>query len=190
MNKIKNKTIMVDIDGTLVDFVTMFFNKINDYFNIQINPKDCINYNFDTSFLQMGISETLYKQFYNIWDNDNDFYKLPIYTNDFSNIISFIKEQRKLGYKIILNSKCPTNLMLESKKKFIKKENLYKLFDEIIYDSNVHNPKPYTYDIIIEDNPLYIEKYIKNNSDGKVWIVEQPYNQYLLTQYSTKFIKE
>lgn len=193
MSETKDKTIMVDIDGTLIDFVTMFFDKIYDYFGIKLNPKDCIDYNFNVSFKKMGIPEEVYKNFYKIWNTYveyNGFYAIPVFTNDYFNIMQFLKKYKEQDYKIILNSKCPTEVMLNSKKNFIEKELPDNIFDEIIYDQNLLNYKPFNYDIIVEDNPFYIEEYIKRNPKGKVWLVEQPYNTYLLPKYSQYIIKE
>lgn len=193
MNEIKDKTIMVDVDGTLIDFVTMFFDKIYDYFGIKLNPEDCVDYNFNVFFKKMGIPEEVYKNFYKIWNTYveyNGFYAIPVFTNEYFNIMQFLKKYKEQGYKIILNSKCPTEVMLNSKKKFIEKELPDNIFDEIIYDQNLLNHKPFNYDIIVENNPFYIEEYIKRNPKGKVWLVEQPYNTYLLSKYLQYIIKE
>ena len=47
----------------------------------------------------------------------------------------------------------------------------------ILFDGRTMSNKSFNYDIIIEDNPIYIEEYLKNNPDGRVYMPLWKYNE-------------
>ena len=69
--------------------------------------------------------------------------------------------------------------MSMSKLAFFKNDKRFEIFDEIILDMErgEHSPKPYNYDIMIDDAPHNIEYYLENNKEGLVYMPMRPWNE-------------
>ena len=88
------------------------------------------------------------------------------------------------GYYIELNTMCGTEEMVISKtKKLYSDKELLEIADKItITISHTFNlvVKPTFYDVIIDDNPKYIEKYLKEHKNGLAFMPRWIYNKYLI----------
>lgn len=183
-----SKKVLVDFDNTLVDFSHQFYKKIHEKYGFKLDPYDCLNYDYRHHWKSKNIDELAYLQFFDIWDSDEDFYLDIQLIRNYNFIINQIKLLKENGYKIILDSKSPTDNMTNSKRKYIE-THFTNMFDEVIIDGNLKSYKSLDYDVIIEDNPSFIEHYL-NNTNGKVILAKWKYNDYLIKKYKDRIIYE
>lgn len=181
------KTIMVDLDDTIVAFSEMFVNKCNSLVSKycdnaeRMKIEDIQEYSFANAFLKVfdGLTYTEYENFLNEIFEDISLYSSAIYTKESHKIFNLLNLYKRKGYKTILNTKVSTYTMSMSKLAFFKNDKRFEIFDEIILDMErgEHSPKPYNYDIMIDDAPHNIEYYLENNKEGLVYMPMRPWNE-------------
>lgn len=187
MERLKMKTIMVDLDDTIVAFSEMFVNKCNSlvskyYDNPErMKVEDIKEYSFANAFLKAfeGLTYTDYENFVNEIFEDVTLYSSAIYTKESHKIFNLLNLYKRDGYKVILNTKVSTYTMSMSKLSFFKNDKRFEIFDEIILDMErgEHSPKPYNYDVMVDDAPHNIEYYLENNKKGLVYMPVRPWNE-------------
>lgn len=201
------KTIMVDLDDTIVSFTEMFCDRWNQWISLNrclsINPnlrlrlENIITYNYtdciyefykekDTLAEYQHISSIVDK-FMNELFLDASLYERPYLTADCEKIFNILKNEYH-DYHKILHTKNSTLEMIISKSNFIKQSQRYNIdvidfsiFDKIIFELETDNyPKDTRmYDVIIDDSPINIDYFLNNNKDGKVYMPLKPFNKHL-----------
>lgn len=185
----KYDNIMVDLDNTLVNFTQMFFNFIKNKFGYDFNENDLDTYDFNVLFKKQ-INDNIISSFYNELYQYPTFYQEYFkYTDEYEKITDILNFYKKQNYNIELHTKCSTQIMVESKMKFLEEHIINKIsFDLISFDvvkgkEIITSTKNLYYDIIIDDSPFVVEYYLKNNKEGKVYLPVRKYNKFLLEKY-------
>lgn len=193
------KTIMVDLDDTLVSFSEMFCDTWNRYIrtnaryftgaNHTFTIDDVCEYDFLKSLKKFyenkgvkglySIDDFYEHCMYNIIFIDDTFYDNPYLTPEFHKIFNMLMKNYK-DYKKILHTKISTPEMMIAKAKLFKSNKQFDIFDEIIVDMEKgmnHTPKPFNYDVMVDDAPHNIDYYLKNNPSGIVYMPLRKYNE-------------
>lgn len=184
------KTVMVDLDDTIVAFSEMFVNRTNSIMssgrfitNERFGIDDFQSYDIIDMFKnKMTNPRVSYKTVYTkICDEiyaDETFYKNPIYTKESLKIFKLL-DSFKETHNLILNTKISTLEMAVSKSNLFKFDKRFNVFDRIILDleKGSHTPKPTDYDIMIDDSPYNIEEYLDKNKTGKIYMPLRPWNK-------------
>lgn len=211
-----DRTVMVDLDDTLIDFTNMFLQRAkklfyeshNDYIisnhlsddvsSNWLTRDDIFNYDYRIVFeeyykkqfdLDKEIGRKDCEAFLNICFDDITFYNYVLLTPEFDKIMDYIKEKQKEGYKIILNTKVNSLTMVKSKTNMLESLKLDTSFDEIIFDVECtigHSEKPTHYDVMIDDSPKNITNYLNKNEKGIVMMPLRKWNKHLLNDLSYK----
>lgn len=181
------KTIMVDLDDTLVSFSEMFVNKCNAIisrhfdFKKRLKFEDIKSYSFIDAFLKVydRLSEKHYYEMLDEMFSDSSLYDNAIYTNESHKIFELLYAYKNMGYKLILNTKVSTFEMSMTKINLFKRDKRFDIFDEIILDMErgEHSPKPHTYDMMIDDAPQNIENFLEHNKEGIVLMPLRAWNE-------------
>lgn len=181
------KTVMVDLDDTIVAFSEMFVNKCNAIisrhfdFKKRMKVEDIKTYSFLYAFLNVydKLTENHYYEMLNEIFSDTSFYDNAIYTNESHKIFELLYAYKNMGYKLILNTKVSTFEMSMTKINLFKRDKRFDLFDEIILDMErgEHSPKPHSYDMMIDDAPQNIENFLEHNKEGLVIMPLRPWNE-------------
>jgi FMN phosphatase YigB (HAD superfamily) len=191
-------TVMVDLDDTLVSFSEMFCDAWNRYIrtraqyfsgaNTTFTINDITEYSFLNSlhnfyknnkitgreyldsFVDHFLNEILFVN-ESLYDN-------PYLTPEYHKIMKILWNDFK-GYKKILHTKVSSPEMMIAKAKLFKANKDFQIFDEIILDMErgEHSPKPYNYDVMVDDAPHNIEYYLENNKKGLVYMPVRPWNE-------------
>lgn len=199
------KTIMVDLDDTIVSFSEMFCDRWNQWVtlnhvnyldsSLRLRLEDITEYNFTDSiykFYKKDYINTDYQCIFFIVDKfmnelflDTSLYNYPYLTKDCKKIFNMLYNDFK-DYHKVLHTKNSTLEMIVSKTNFIKqcqKEQIldFSIFDKILFELETdHYPKDTRlYDVIIDDSPKNIEYYLNNNKDGIVYMPLKPFNKHL-----------
>ena len=191
------KQALVDFDGTIINFVELFYNKINEKFGYNLKATDCLDYDFTKHFKKEEIPQKRWDVLFQIWEED-DFYAEAQFLPQWLKIKDFINENKdRYMFSLVSLSKGIGQQM--SKWKFIDRNHFGEIFNQI--DISLSTKKSLNWDLIIEDSPVTITKYIKDRlkkyeqnwgvEKPQVLMVKHPYNQSLLTnkKYSP-YIKE
>lgn len=189
------KSLMIDLDDTLVSFTDMFVHKANKlisreilYRHERLNVSDFTTYDLKSGFekhwknMNPANQTAIYNYCFTEIMKDEDLYDDIQLTNDYDKIMDIAQKYKKVGYKIVLNTKVITKEMLMAKSKFIYSNiDLFKHFDNIVldYETGKIEPKPYYYDIMIDDSPKNIEYYLEKNKNGIVYIPRRCWNKHL-----------
>ena len=179
------KTLMVDLDDVIVSYSEMFVKKCNRIMEFTYNEtekldiSDVVEYDFYKAFEKKF--PTLREEYNNVLETiltDSSMYIMPIYTKESRNVFDIINMYKNRDYKIILHTKVSTVEMIQSKCSLFKHDPRFNVFDEIILDweKGLHSPKPYHYDVIIDDSPYNIQHYLENNPNGEVYMTLRPWN--------------
>lgn len=181
-------TVLLDYDNTICNFSKGMFEKwnllpeFNQYCKVELS--DIIDYKLHYCLNRLGLDINkaldLLDKFWHIENVYQDHY-YDMYCKDF--ILQLLQKLRKDGYFIELNTLCPSEELVLSKiKRISKDDDLIKSVDDIhikLFDGKLNSYKSFNYDIVIEDNPMYIEEYLKHNKYGKVYMPLWKYNEYL-----------
>ena len=211
-----DKTIMIDLDDTLIDFTSMFLYKAKNLFyeghrdyivsnnlsdevsNNWLTRDDIFNYDYRIVFeqyyeKQFGFEKETGRKdcelMLNACFSDINFYNCVILTPEFYRIMDYIKDKQKEGYKIILNTKVNSLTMVKSKVNMLESLKIDSSFDEIIFDVECtigHSEKPTHYDVMIDDSPKNIINYLNQNKKGIVLMPLRRWNKYLLEDLTYK----
>ena len=185
--------IMVDLVNTLVNFTQMFFNFIKDNFGYNFNEEDLDTYDFNPLFKKQINDKSVICSFFEALYNYKDFYSnYYILTKEYKKIVDIISFYKKQNFDIELHTKCSTQIMVESKLRFLE----YHITNDICFDfislelvegkSIITSTKNIYYDIIIDDSPSVVEYYLENNKTGKVYLPLRKYNSFLLEKYRNR----
>lgn len=201
---VKQKTMMVDLDDTIVSFSEMFINRLNSIMssgkfaveNKRFTIEDFQSYEIIDLFKQFNQYQYInyqymYEQVCNEVFSDISFYKNPIFTLELPEIRKIICSNLN-EYNIILNTKVSSLEMMMSKANLFKDYLLFNLFDEIIvdYEKGSHTPKNTHYDIMIDDAPHNIENYLNKNDNGIVFMPLRPWNDHLKNHPRVNILKK
>ena len=211
-----DKTIMVDLDDTLIDFTNMFLQRAKNLFyeghrnyiisnNLSdeissnwLTRDDIFNYDYRIVFeqfyeKQFGFEKETGRKdcelMLNTCFSDINFYNCIIFTPEFYRIMDYIKDKQKEGYKIVLNTKVNSLTMVKSKVNMLESLKLDASFDEIIFDVECtigHSEKPTHYDVMIDDSPKNIINYLNQNKKGIVMMPLRRWNKHLLEDLTYK----
>lgn len=211
-----DRTVMVDLDDTLIDFTNMFLQRAKKLFyeshrdyivsnNLSydvssnwLTRDDIFNYDYRIVFeqyyeKQFGFDKETGRKdceaFLNACFDDITFYNYVLLTPEFYKVLDYIKVKQDEGYKIILNTKLNSLTMVKSKTNMLESLKLDKCFDEIIFDVECrigHSEKPHHYDIMIDDSPKNITNYLNKNEKGIVMMPLREWNKHLLNDLSYK----
>lgn len=182
------KRVLLDYDNTICNLSKGMFEKWNDLseFNqyCKVELSDIVEYKLHHCLNRLGIDINKAIDLLNNFWNIENIYQEYYYDMDCKNsIIKLLKKLRSEGYKVELNTLCPSKEFMQSKIKRISTDiNLLEVIDDLhisLFNGNPDTCKNFDYDIIIEDNPIYIEKYLKNNDLGIVYMPLWKYNKYL-----------
>ena len=179
----KNNCIMVDLDNTLVNFTNMFFKFIKNKFGYEFNENDLETYDFSILFKTKINDENIIKEFFDMLYEYSNFYNEYFkYTKEYQKIVDILKFYKKQNYTIELHTKCSTQIMVESKLRFLENH----ITDDICFDmisldlvkgkEIITSTKNIYYDFVIDDSPSVVEYYLENNRDGKVYLPLRKYN--------------
>lgn len=181
------KKILLDYDNTICNLSKGMFerwNNLKEFNKVFISLSHITEYNLVNCLHNRGYSIEESKFMLNKFWKQKNIYQDNYYDMPCKYIISLILQRfKKEGYFIELNSLCPSKEFLISKIQRIN--NDYALLDIIdsinisLFDSNSDKLKSFDYDIIFEDNPIYIEEYLKNNTKGTVFMPLWKYNEHL-----------
>jgi len=183
------KKVLLDYDNTICDFNKIMIEKwkvLPDlYQKYPFKYEDINLYSLQKCLQNLGYPEDVsYKLISDFWKVENlyqDFYFDMLCR---SQIITLIKNLKANNYFIEMNTLCNSLEMANSKIIRMKKDaELFELVDNFIINimpEKYKFEKPIDYDIIIEDNPIYIERYLKENENGLVYMPLWTYNKYLL----------
>jgi hypothetical protein len=201
------KTIMVDLDDTIVSFSEMFCDKWNQWVTLnhgnyldsslrlrlenitQYNYTDCIYefYKKKDTLMEYQCISCIVDKFMDELFLDTTLYNHAYISKDCEKIFDLL-ENKYHDYIKVLHTKNSTLEMIVSKTNFIKQCQKYHLnvidfsvFDKILFELETDNyPKDTRmYDVIIDDSPKNIEYYLNNNKDGKVYMPLKPFNKHL-----------
>lgn len=201
------KTVMVDLDDTIVSFSEMFCDRWNQWVTLnhvnyldpslrlrlenitQYNYTDCIYdfYKVKDTLMEYQFISCIVDKFMNELFLDISLYEHPYLTEECNKIFELLRTDFKNYYKV-LHTKNSTLEMIVSKTNFIKQCQKYHLnvvdfsiFDNIIFELETNNyPKDTRiYDVIIDDSPKNIEYFLNINKDGKVYMPLKPFNKHL-----------
>ena len=202
---LKTKTMMVDLDDTMVSFSEMFVNRVNSIISYGKFPaivderlkiedfqsyeiidlfKKFDNYQYlDIEYLCDSICSEIF--------SDVNFYNNPIFTLELPAIKKLITRYKN-EYKIILNTKVSSLEMVISKTKLFKEYALFDWFDEIIidYEKGGHTPKNTNYDIMVDDALHNIEYYLEQNKEGIVFMPLRPWNEQIKNHPRVNILKK
>ena len=211
-----DKTIMIDLDDTLIDFTNMFLQRAKNLFyeghrnyiisnNLSdeissnwLTRDDIFNYDYRIVFEQFYENQFGFEKetgrkdcelMLNACFSDINFYNYVILTPEFYRIMDYIKDKREEGYKIILNTKVNSLTMVKSKVNMLESLKLDASFDEIIFDVECtigHSEKPTHYDVMIDDSPKNIINYLNQNKKGIVMMPLRRWNKHLLEDLTYK----
>lgn len=189
----KNNCIMVDLDNTLVNFTQMFFDFIKNEFGYEFKEEDLKTYDFTPLFkTKINDDKLISDFFYNLYKYPTFYQEYYKFTNEYNKIVDILSFYKKQNYDIELHTKCSTQIMVESKMKFLEEHIINKIcFDLISFDvvkgkEIITSTKNLYYDIIIDDSPFVVEYYLKNNKEGKVYLPVRKYNEFLLEKYPNR----
>lgn len=199
------KTIMVDLDDTIVSFSEMFCDRWNQWVtlnhgnyldpSLRLRLEDITKYNYTDCIYELYKKHDenmdyqyvsfIVDKFMNGLFLDTSLYNHPYLTKDCEKIFNLLYNNFK-DYHKVLHTKNSTLEMIVSKTNFIKqcqKEQIldFSIFDKILFELETdHFPKDTRlYDVIIDDSPKNIEYYLNNNKDGKVYMPLKPFNKHL-----------
>lgn len=180
------KRALLDYDNTICNFSKGMFEKWNSLpeFNkyCRVELSDITEYRLHNCLSNLGLSVDkaleLLDKFWHIENFYQDYYYDMNCRNSILNILKALKNK---GYLIELNTLCPSKELIHSKMRRVSNDiELLNNIDNIhvtLFDGRTMSNKSFNYDIIIEDNPIYIEEYLKNNLDGRVYMPLWKYNE-------------
>ena len=182
-------TVLLDYDNTICNFSKGMFEKwnllpeFNQYCKVKLS--DIVDYKLHYCLNRLGLDINkaldLLDKFWHIENVYQDHY-YDMYCKD--SILQLLQKLRKDRYFIELNTLCPSEELILSKiKRISTDDDLIKSVDDIhikLFDGRLSSYKSFDYDIVIEDNPMYIEEYLKHNKYGKVYMPLWKYNEYLV----------
>jgi hypothetical protein len=182
------KKVLLDYDNTICNLSKGMFekwNSLNKFDNVcHVELSDIVDYRLTVCFNKLGVDfdksiKTL-NEFWKIKDIYQDHY-YDMYCRN--KIVKLLKELRNDDYSIELNTLCPSVEFIHSKIRKIGTDiELLENIDDLyisLFDGKADTCKSFDYDIVIEDNPIYIEEYLKHNEDGIVYMPIWKYNEYL-----------
>ena len=184
------KKLLLDYDNTICDFNQMLIKKWatlgGEYTKFKFNYDDIDEYSLINCLCKIGYTKRkaieLLDNFWKVEDLYQEFYVEAKYREKVLRMLTELKTDKNLY--IELNTLCNTFTMTNSKLKKLEEDTeLLKLIDNIVINTcNNYNKfkKAIDYDIVIDDNPTYIEHYLKNNKSGVVFMPKWNYNEYLL----------
>lgn len=198
------KSLMIDLDDTLVSFTDLFVYKANKmisrekmYKHERLETSDFTTYDLKSGFekhwknMPPNNQQAIYTHCFNEIMKDEDLYDDIQLSQDYDKIMDIAMKYKRNGYKIVLNTKVITKEMLIAKSKFIHENmNLFQGFDNIVldYETGVIEPKPYYYDVMIDDSPKNIEYYLEKNKTGMAYMPKRCWNKHLEGRERIHFI--
>ena len=139
------KSILVDVDGTIADIHTIFSSKISSDFNTAFSVEDITDWNFGGKTRTLGIDvKTCIDIMHNLWRSDWE--SVPLMDSFVVDAMSSLKTE----YKVDIVT---ANESWESIKKWLLKNNVPH--NNFLFHVNKHE---LDYDIFIEDNAQLHEK--------------------------------
>lgn len=186
------RKVLLDYDNTICDFNRIMIEKWKTlpglYQKYPFNYEDINLYSLQTCLQNKGYSEEIAnKLILDFWKVTNLYQDVYFDMNCRGVILQMIQNLKNAGYKIELNTVCNTLCMADSKIKRLEEDKeLYELMDNIVITVLPDNQildKPTDYDIIIEDNPRFIQRYLNENKNGLVYMPVWEYNKHLLQKY-------
>lgn len=181
------KKILLDYDNTICNLSKGMFerwNNLKEFNKVFISLSDITEYNLVNCLHNRGYSIEEAKSMLDKFWKQKNIYQDNYYDMFYKQIIlSFLKRFKEDEYFIELNSLCPSKEFLISKIQRISEDGaLLDVVDSIninLFNGNPNKLKSFDYDIIFEDNPIYIEEYLKNNTNGIVFMPLWKYNEHL-----------
>lgn len=164
-----NKIIKIDMDGVIRDILTPMCNLYNEAFKTNLKPEDITDYDVNVSFPL--IRER--------WNMDARYFFFDKYSREvfyensftFPNVKLAIDKLKDNGYRIII---CTYQPHFRN-----KKDTIDFLFREgILYDDLMFTDKKYLVkgDIIVDDNPVFLNNEDEHNTNCKTVCISAPYN--------------
>ena len=149
------KTVAVDVDGVLRDFVTALHNKITEVHGvIPINTSGSSYYNLSSIFFTLD-------------DNYLNRFYLEAYPKEclydarpYIGALDFMEWLSKQDVKIIIITAQVNKVVQRYTKKWLEKYNIK--YDKLIFTSNKQD---IDFDVIIEDSPIIIKKLVNAKRD-------------------------
>jgi len=183
------KKVLLDYDNTICDFTRMFVNKWNslggEFSKHKLNYDDVSEYSLLNFLMKEGYSKDKSMELLNkFWKVNNLYQDGYVDAPHRNNVMALLKKLKKEDDVYIeLNSICNSFSMSSSKLGRIKRDDeLISLLNNIVIHTSTTEwkpEKPYNYDIVIEDEPTYILKYLGKNKSGKVYMPVWSYNEHL-----------
>ena len=146
-----------------------------------LKKEDISEYNLYNCIIKKGYDISKLEKF---WKESNLYQETYFDCEKREDVLHLVRWFKENGYYIELNTMCGTEEMVVSKtKKLYSDKELLEIADKItITISNTSNlvVKPTFYDVVIDDNPKYIEKYLKEHKNGLTFMPRWIYNKYLI----------
>lgn len=178
--------LLLDYDNTICNFSQMMCNKWNkipyeEYKTHPFNLGDVTEYSLHKCLLNKGYDSKIVDYLINsFWFTKNIYQEEYVDMFCRETILKIVKEFSSLGYEIILHTMCCSKEMAESKlKKLYEDYDLLKYISEIKLDLLVDKKdyiKDTNYDVVIDDNPIFIKEYLEKNQTGIVFVPKWIYN--------------
>lgn len=176
------KTLLLDYDNTICDFVEIFCTHWNKLYPDNIlKTEDISEYNLYNCIIKKGYDISKLEKF---WKESNLYQETYFDCKKREDVLYLARWFKENGYYIELNTMCGTEEMVISKtKKLYSDIELLEIADKItITITNNFDlvSKPTFYDVVIDDNPQYIEKYLKEHKNGLAFMPKWIYNKHLI----------
>ena len=178
--------LLLDYDNTICNFSQMMCNRWNKItvHSFEEHPfyiEDVKDYSLHKCLLDKGYDkQTVDFLIDNFWFTPNIYQEEYIDMPCREIILKIVKEFSSLGYEIVLHTMCCSNEMAISKlEKLYKDYDLLKYVSEIKLDLLVDKKnyiKDTDYDVVIDDNPIFIKEYLEKNPTGVAFVPKWIYN--------------
>lgn len=166
--RVKKYRIVVDVDSTLNNLMPVWTKVYNAMYNTSIDWTNQIDYDLNglvlpeekEAFLDILHHKGLFRSL------------LPLPRSQES-----LKSLHREGHDIWIATICRSSSIIQEKKEWLLEHYPFLNENNFVYLSG-NSKSILDADIMIEDNPKYIEEFLENSSDRKAFCIEQPYNRH------------
>jgi 5'(3')-deoxyribonucleotidase len=166
------KTILIDLDDTLVDFLPGLLKRYNEITGERVSIEDVGDYSFKNALKDPGVA-------YSIFESPDFFFLLDPMPEGIKYFNKLIED----GHNVIILTQPPRNsdYAIRDKRKWIKKYLPNFDLSNVVF---AHKKYMVQGDIFFDDNPEHLIKWKAFNPNGLIFKILYPYNSDCKTDYT------